>query len=124
MTKTEGNVKYTHEGGACTCLRLKGRDKREKANCICMCATGADRESRNLYMVMRVEEQRYNRSLVHRKCQTLNKNKVAGTAPITNSLNSCQTNTLQGSRGEQSRAEQRRGEERRGRVEWGRGEKD
>lgn len=49
-------------------------------------------------MVMREEEWRYNRGLVHRKCQTLNKNKVAGCAYITNTLNTCQTNTLQESR--------------------------
>lgn len=37
-------------------------------------------------MMMREEEQRYNRGLAHRKCQTFNKNKVAGRAPITNTL--------------------------------------
>ena len=47
---------------------------------------------------MKEEERRYNQGLVHRKCQTLNKNKVAGSVPITNTLNSCQTNTLQESR--------------------------
>lgn len=71
---------------------------REKTGCLCV-HVGKERESRIIYMVMREEEQRYNPGLVHRTCQTFNKNKVAGSAPITNTLNSCQTNTLQESRG-------------------------
>lgn len=68
-----------------------------------MCIQGADGESRIIHMVMREEERRYNQGLVHRKCQTLNKNKVAGRAPITNTLNSCQTNTPQESRVERGK---------------------
>lgn len=45
-------------------------------------------------MVMREEEGRYNRGLVHQTCQMLNKNKVAGRAPIPNNLQLRQTNTL------------------------------
>lgn len=86
------------------------KEERESKLYMRVCICGA--ESRIIYMVMREEEQRENRGLVHRKCQTLNKNKVAGRAPITNTRNSCQTNTLQESRvGERrERVEQRRGE--------------
>lgn len=75
------------------------------------CVSGAQTERRVLYMVMR-EEWRQNRGLVHRKCQTFNKNKVAGRAPITNSLNSRQTKH---SPGKQSREEERKGGQREGR---------
>lgn len=78
----------------------------------CICVSGVQTERRVLYMVMR-EEWRQNRGLVHRKCQTFNKNKVAGRAPITNSLNSRQTNPPQESRagGEERRGGRREGRE-------------
>lgn len=64
------------------------RDAKQTANML-VC-----RQSRaGLYMVMREEQRRYNRGLVHRKCQTLNKNKAAGRAPITNTPNQCQTHS-------------------------------
>ncbi|KAK5857548.1 hypothetical protein PBY51_010787 [Eleginops maclovinus] len=54
-------------------------------------------------MVMREEEQRQTWGLVQLKCQTLNKNKVAERAAITNSLISCQTNPAQESRAGETR---------------------
>lgn len=59
---------------------------------MCVSLSGADRESWIIYMEMREEERRYIQGPLHRKCQALNKNKVAGRAAITNTLNSCQTN--------------------------------
>lgn len=83
--------------------------EKSPARCICVCL-GVQTERRVLYMVMR-EEWRQNRGLVHRKCQTFNKNKVAGRAPITNSLNSRQTNPPQESRAGGVWTKRERGEE-------------
>ncbi len=94
LTTIECIIKYTADRDACMLKTERKKEEGESKLYKHVSLWGADRESRIIYMVMRKEEWRYNQGLVHRKCQALNKNKAARTAPITNTRNSCQTNTL------------------------------